>query len=195
MLAQADIADVVMAPAADMFESGVKVQVLKRGTLFGMRSAKLYEIYHAYHSLAAIPVDLRNKLENEVFHASFDAIWNETRVFWQGRDPSVAAQADADPKLQMALVFRWYLGKASKWAIEGENSRRTDYQVWCGPAMGAFNRWVACSFLADHTQRSVVQIALNFLEGAAVITRAAQLRNYGLPVEPQSFQYRPRRLG
>jgi NAD(P)H-dependent flavin oxidoreductase YrpB (nitropropane dioxygenase family) len=32
LLAQADLADVAMAPAADMFELGVKVQVLKRGT-------------------------------------------------------------------------------------------------------------------------------------------------------------------
>src|SRR5206468_10061702 len=38
MLAQADIADVTMAPAADMFELGVKVQVLRRGTFFAPRS-------------------------------------------------------------------------------------------------------------------------------------------------------------
>src|SRR5262249_27851496 len=36
MLAQAQQADVAMAPAADMFEMGVKVQVLKRGTMVGM---------------------------------------------------------------------------------------------------------------------------------------------------------------
>ncbi len=45
MLAQARQADIAMAPAADMFEMGVKVQVLKRGTLFAMRAAKLYELY------------------------------------------------------------------------------------------------------------------------------------------------------
>jgi len=36
MLAQAKQADVVMAPSGDMFEMGVKVQVLKRGTMFPM---------------------------------------------------------------------------------------------------------------------------------------------------------------
>ena len=40
LLAQAQMTDVIMAPAADMFEMGVKLQVLKRGTLFGMRSQK-----------------------------------------------------------------------------------------------------------------------------------------------------------
>ncbi|MBL8795898.1 MAG: PfaD family polyunsaturated fatty acid/polyketide biosynthesis protein, partial [Planctomycetia bacterium] len=53
MLAEAEQADVIMAPAADMFEMGVKVQVLKRGTMFAMRAAKLYEIYRSRESLDA----------------------------------------------------------------------------------------------------------------------------------------------
>jgi hypothetical protein len=60
--------------------------------------------------------------------------------------------------------------------------------------MGAFNRWAAGSFLAEPKNRSVVQIALNLLEGAAVITRAGQLRSFGIPVSPASFQFRPRQL-
>ena len=47
--------DVVMAPAADMFEMGVKVQVLKRGTLFPMRAQRLFELYPAYHGGEALP--------------------------------------------------------------------------------------------------------------------------------------------
>ena len=44
MLAEASQADVTMAPAADMFEMGVKVQVLKRGTMFAMRGAETLRI-------------------------------------------------------------------------------------------------------------------------------------------------------
>ena len=62
MLAQADVADVIMAPAADMFELGVQVQVLKRGTMFGVRAAKLYEAYRDHPSLDAIPADVRARL-------------------------------------------------------------------------------------------------------------------------------------
>ncbi len=51
LLAKAGQADVMMAPSADMFEMGVKVQVLKRGTLFPVRAQKLYELYKAYDSL------------------------------------------------------------------------------------------------------------------------------------------------
>jgi PfaD family protein len=194
MLAEADVADVIMAPAADMFELGVNVQVLKRGTMFGVRSAKLYEAWHSNASLEAIPAELKLKLERDILHATFDEIWAETKGFWHKRDPAEVNRAEADPKHRMALVFRWYLGKASKWAIDGEASRRADYQIWSGPAMGAFNRWAAGSFLAEPKNRSVVQIALNLLEGAAVITRASQLRSFGLPVATTSFQFRPRPL-
>ena len=195
MLAQADLADVIMAPAADMFELGVKVQVLKRGTMFGVRAAKLYDAYVAYPSLAAIPADVRARLENDVMHATFDEIWADTKTFWQKRDPAEVTRCEADPRRQMALVFRWYLGKASKWAIDGEPTRRADYQIWCGPAMGAFNAWTRGSFLAEPANRTVVQIGLNLLEGAAVITRAQQFRTYGVPVPPSAFDFRPRRLG
>jgi PfaD family protein len=195
MLAQADLADVIMAPAADMFELGVKVQVLKRGTMFGVRAAKLYDAYVKYPSLSAIPSEERSRLEGDVLHATFDEIWADTKTFWQKRDPSEVTRCEADPRRQMALVFRWYLGKASKWAIDGEPSRRADYQVWCGPAMGAFNAWTRGTFLAEPGNRSVVQIGLNLLEGAAVITRAQQLRSYGVAVPADAFDFRPRLLG
>ena len=94
----------------------------------------------------------------------------------------------------MALVFRWYLGQSSRWAIQGLPERRLDYQIWCGPAMGAFNAWVQGSFLEPIAQRTVVQIALNLLEGAAAITRAQQLRSYGVPVAAEAFDFRPRPL-
>jgi len=94
----------------------------------------------------------------------------------------------------MALVFRWYLGNGSRWAVEGTPDRVQDYQIWCGPAMGAFNRWVQGSFLEAPSARSAEQITKNMLEGAAVLTRAHQLRNYGVPVPPEAFAFRPRQL-
>lgn len=194
LLAKADIADVIMAPAADMFELGVNVQVLKRGTMFGQRAQKLYEIYRAYGSLSELPAEVRSKLEREIFRRSLDEIWAQTRAFWERRDREELARAERDPKHQMALTFRWYLGMASRWAIDGEPSRVMDYQVWCGPAMGAFNRWTAGTFLADQENRGVVQIARNLLEGSAAISRAQQLRAYGAPVPPEAFEFRARPL-
>ena len=142
MLAQAQQADIAMAPAADMFEMGVKVQVLKRGTLFAMRAAKLYELYRAHESLDRLPDAERANLEKTIFRAPLEEIWQQTKEFFAKRDPSRIERAERDPKQKMALVFRWYLGMSSQWANQGEPARTVDYQIWCGPAMAAFNDWV-----------------------------------------------------
>ena len=194
LLAQADLADVVMAPAADMFEYGIKVQVLRRGTMFASRASQLYEAYLAYSSLADIPDATRERLEKDVLRDTFADCWRQTRDFWLDRDPREVDRAERDPRHRMALVFRSYLGLSSRWAITGEPARRTDYQIWCGPAIGSFNRWVAGSPLARPERRTVVQIALNLLEGAAVVTRAYQLRTYGVTVPGEAFAPRPRLL-
>ena len=82
MLAEAQQADTIMAPAADMFEMGVKVQVLKRGTMFAMRAAKLFELYRTCGSLENLPLADRLTLEKTVFRASLDEVWSQTlRVF------------------------------------------------------------------------------------------------------------------
>jgi PfaD family protein len=194
MLAKAGVADVVMAPAADMFELGVKVQVLKRGTMFAPRAQRLYETYVSYPSLEALPAEVRARLEKETLSTSLEHVWAETQAFWGKRDPHELEKAARDPKHRMALCFRWYLGLSSRWAISGEPSRKLDYQVWCGPAMGAFNDWARGSFLEDPKRRTAVAIALNLLEGAAAVTRAQQLRTYGVPVPPSAFKYCPRPL-
>jgi len=194
LLCEADMADVIMAPAADMFEMGVKLQVLRRGTMFGVRSAKLYEHYLRHDSLEAMPDDVRTRLEREVLGETVDNAWAETRAFFEARAPQELEKAARDPKHRMALVFRWYLGLSSQWAIRGVAERRADYQIWCGPAMGSFNRWVQGSFLESPEKRGVVQIALNLLEGAAVVTRVHQLRTYGVATAGALFQYAPRPL-
>jgi len=186
MLAEAEQADTIMAPAADMFEMGVKVQVLKRGTMFPMRAAKLYELYRTCNSLEDIPAAERATLEKTVFRAPLEDIWRQTRNFFHERDPRQVDRAENDPKHKMALVFRWYLGQSSRWAKSGDSSRKIDYQIWCGPAMGAFNEWVQDSFLDKTENRRVVVIAMNILYGAAVLLRAQSLRCQGVGL-PANF--------
>jgi PfaD family protein len=194
LLADATIADVTMAPAGDMFELGVKVQVLKRGLFFPMRAAKLYDVYRTYESLEQIPAATLASLEKEVFRQPVARIWEETRQYFLKTDPNEVARAEREPKHRMALVFRWYLGLSSRWAIDGDAPRRVDYQIWCGPAMGAFNAWVAGSFLAPLENRTISDIGLNLLYGAAALTRAQQLRAVGLNVPQHLFSYAPRDL-
>jgi PfaD family protein len=191
MLAETRQADVSMAPAADMFEMGVTVQVLKRGTMFPMRAAKLYEIYRAHTGLDDIPTAEREKLEKTLFQAKLADIWQSTRSYFLGRDPRQVERAERDPKHLMALVFRWYLGQAAHWAKDGESARKVDYQVWCGPAMGAFNEWVAGSFLEPPARRTVAAVALNILYGAAQITHANILRYQGIQLPAEATHIQP----
>ncbi len=195
MLAEAGQADVAMAPAADMFEMGVKLQVLKRGTMFAMRAQKLFELYRQFPSWEAIPEAERVQVEKTYLRTSFADIWSQTREFFLKRDPTVLARADVDAKVRMALVFRWYLGLSSRWANSGDTSRQLDYQVWCGPAMGAFNEWAKGSHLEAPANRTVVAVALNLLYGAGLHLRREALRQQGVTLPASVLRSEPLELG
>ncbi len=158
MLAEADQADVAMAPSADMFELGVKVQVLKRGTMFPLRATKLYELYSRYGSYEEIPSDQREILQRDFFKCSFQQEWEQTQNFFAVRDPHQIALAERNPRHKMALVFRSYLGRSSNWANTGDPNRKIDYQIWCGPSMGAFNQWTRGTFLEKRENRKPSQL-------------------------------------
>lgn len=190
-LAAAEMTDVMMAPAADMFEMGVKLQVLKRGTLFPVRAQKLYELYRTYDSIEAIPPDERARIERQIFRRSLDAVWQDTMAFFAERDPEQLRQAEASPKRKMALIFRWYLGLSSRWANRGEPGRETDYQIWCGPAMGAFNTWVRGTYLEAPEARRVVEVARQLMVGAAYQQRAQQFPLQGVELADELRIYRP----
>ncbi len=191
MLAQAEQADVAMGPAGDMFEMGVKVQVLKRGTLFAMRGQKLYDLYREYNSIDEIPVAERTVLEKQLFRVPLEEIWQQTVDYFQRRDPRQVERGQKDPKHKMALVFRWYLGQSSRWAITGDPTRQADYQIWCGPAIGSFNEWVKDSCLEPVASRHVVPVAFNLLYGAAILNRTTALRAYGVALPEGSIPTKP----
>ncbi|MCB9228579.1 MAG: PfaD family polyunsaturated fatty acid/polyketide biosynthesis protein [Deltaproteobacteria bacterium] len=194
MLMSAELKDMQMAPAADMFGMGVQVQVLAKGTLFPVRARKLYRWYRQYAALSELPSSVRTELERDFFRQPLDEAWEATRCFWELRDRNELRRAEEDSHHQMALLFRSYLGLAGRWALSGDRTRQGDYQIWCGPAQAAFNDWIKGSFLEDPEQRTVVQVAKNLMEGAAVLTRMAQFRSFGVPVCGSDFSFRPRPL-
>lgn len=180
LLAQAGIADCDMAPAADMFEMGVELQVLRRGTLFPMRAKQLYEFYRTCDSIDQIPADARQRIEKQLFRKPLEQVWAETVEYFERRDPDQIARAADNPKRKMALIFRWYLGMSSRWAKIGEADRVPDFQIWCGPAMGAFNAWVQGTYLAAPENRTVVDLARHIMRGAGFHQRIAALRAAGV---------------
>lgn len=191
LLAQAEMADMTMAPAADMFEMGVKLQVLKRGTMFPMRAQKLYELYRTYDSIEHIPAAEKEKLEKQIFRKTIAEVWEGTAAYLSQKNPEKLGKAVNNPKLKMALIFRWYLGLSSRWSSSGEKGREVDYQIWCGPAMGGFNDWVRGSYLSEPHQRHVVDVADQIMKGTAFSYRIQSLKMQGLQMPRDYCQYQP----
>jgi hypothetical protein len=66
-----------------------------------------------------------------------------------------------------------------------------DYQIWCGPAMGAFNDWVRGTYLETAQNRSVADISIHLLQGAAYLNRIRILESQGITFSNEIKDYRP----
>ena len=70
-----------------------------------------------------------------------------------------------------------------------------DYQIWCGPAMGAFNDWARGSYLEAPDNRHVAEVAWQVLNGAAFLYRVQSLQLQGVQLPVQYTRYRPEPRG
>lgn len=169
ILAGLDVQDTTYAPAGDMFELGARVQVVRKGTLFPARANRLYQVYRQYDSLDEIDARTRRTIQETYFRRSFDDVWDETRHYLANRHPDQLRRADRQAKHRMALVFRWYFVHSSRMALRGVLDERVNFQIHSGPAIGAFNRFVDGTDLADWHHRHVDVIAERLMEGAAAL--------------------------
>jgi len=80
MLCDADMADMAMAPSADMFEMGARVQVLKRGTAYPQRAQKLYQLYREHAAWEDVPDAERSRVEKQILQRAFADIWADTEM-------------------------------------------------------------------------------------------------------------------
>lgn len=171
ILEQLNVQDTDYAPAGDMFEMGARVQVASKGLFFPARANKLYELYKQYNSLEEIDPKMRQQIQERYFKRSFDDVWNETRSYYQRAYPARLAEIEKNPKQKMALIFRWYFVHSARLAMRGSDEQKVDYQIHCGPAMGAFNQWVKGSDLQSWRNRHVADIGLKLMNGTAEMLR------------------------
>lgn len=169
MLQEAEVQDMDIVPAGDMFEMGAKVQVFKRGLLFPARAKKLHDLYRQFDSIEQIDAKTREQIETRYFKRSFDEVYAETKAYYLARAPAVIERAERDPKHKMALIFRWYFVHTSRLALAGRPDEKVDYQIHSGPALGAFNRFVKGTRREDWRHRHVDDIAELLMQGAAQI--------------------------
>ena len=168
LLGAATSQDCDMAPAGDMFEIGARIQVLRRGVLFAARANRLYELYRQLASVDQLELSTRNTIEQSYFHGrTFEQVWDETKTHYAHAAPAEIARAEDNPKQKMAMIFRWYYVNSNRLALSGAVAGRVDYQIYCGPAMGAFNAWTCGGPLKDWRARHVDSVAEALMHGAA----------------------------
>ncbi|WP_441286892.1 PfaD family polyunsaturated fatty acid/polyketide biosynthesis protein [Sorangium sp. KYC3313] len=172
LLQQLNVQDTTYAPAGDMFELGSKIQVVRRGLFFPARANKLHELYMRHGSLEEIDAKTRQQIQEKYFRRSFDAVWSETRSYYARTYPHRLAEIERSPKQKMAAVFRWYFAHTTRLALEGVEDQRLDYQIHCGPALGAFNQWTKGTAIEPWQNRYVADIARRIMEGTADLLNA-----------------------
>jgi trans-AT polyketide synthase, acyltransferase and oxidoreductase domains len=176
LLASVDVHDTAYAPAGDLFELGARVQVVRKATLFAARANKLHQLYRQHESVDELSDETRETIERTYFRCSFDEVWRRTVAHYRrtGRAEAIE-KAERNPKHKMALLFRWYFVRSTRDAMEGNLAEKVNFQIHCGPALGAFNRVVRGTALEPASARHVDAIAELLMTGAAeVLARVAQ---------------------
>ena len=173
-----------MAPAADMFEMGVKVQVLKRGT--HVRHARR----QALRTLPGVRARWTSIPAAERADAGEDHLPRPAgrRSGSRPRPSSASATRRRSSAPSATRSTRWRWSSAGTWASRRTGPTRASRRGRSTTRSGAARRWPrstsGCegSFLERPENRRVVTVALNILYGAAVLTRARSLAVQGVAV-------------
>ncbi len=67
----------------------------------------------------------------------------------------------------MALIFKYYFIHTTRLALKSSPEQKVDYQIHCGPALGAFNQWVKGTELAAWRRRHVAEIGERMMRATA----------------------------
>lgn len=164
MLQNADIQDTEYIPSGDNFEFASKAQVLRKGVLFHVRAAKLYEVYKMYNSLDAIDAETKKQIETRYFLKSFDDIYAEIK---SGLTDAELDRIERNPKYKMSLIFKWYYENGTNMALKGNKDEMVDFMINCSSAMGAFNHYVKGTNLENWRNRHVDAIGKKLMNDAA----------------------------
>jgi len=156
-LQQIDLHATGYAPDGPLFELGGRAQVLRHGTLYHARAARLYELWRTHEEWEQIARPVRDKIEQEFFRCTFAEM--EAAA-------DRAGQRSADPRRRMGRVFRQYCDEAARFAIEGVPGRELDYHLDCGPALAAANAWLRGTSQEKWPDRHVDEIAQAVMAGA-----------------------------
>ena len=169
LLQRMNVQDTAYAPSGELFEYGAQVQVLKRGVLFPARAAKLYDLYRRFDSLDSLDAATTAQLEDRYFGRPLTEVSAQIRAHLSVADRD---RFDANERWRMALVFSSYCRQAYTLAQQGHEDAQVDFQVYCSPALGAFNQWAAGSDLEDWRRRRVGDVNERLMDASAALMAA-----------------------
>jgi trans-AT polyketide synthase, acyltransferase and oxidoreductase domains len=184
LLQEVNVQDTGYAPAGDMFEIGARVQVVRRGVFFPARANKLYELYLRHNSIDEIDQKTQQQIQDRYFRRSFADVWNETKAHYLKKGIAGWTEIEDNPKRKMASIFKWYFVHSTRLAMQGNEEQKVDFQIHCGPAMGAFNQWVKGTELQSWRNRHVDEIGLKIMSATARLlsTRLEAMANRKEPM-------------
>ncbi|MCG8615479.1 MAG: PfaD family polyunsaturated fatty acid/polyketide biosynthesis protein, partial [Desulfobacterales bacterium] len=171
MLQRINVQDTAYAPASVGFEIGAMVQVMSRGVFFPARAGRLSSLYQHHDSLADIPKSVLGRICDKYFDLSPESVYDADTPGFSG-----AVQPDGtkslNKKQRMARIFKWYLDKSFSLALAGGDTDVVNYQVYCGPCLGAFNQWVTGTEYEGWQARHVDDMNRRIMNAAAdLLTR------------------------
>ncbi|MEZ3181301.1 PfaD family polyunsaturated fatty acid/polyketide biosynthesis protein [Streptomyces pimonensis] len=167
MLQQAEVHDMAVVPAGDMLETGARAQVLRRGLFYPARANRLYELYRRHDSIDDLDDRTADQLQRRYFRRTFDQVWEETRAYYAQANPASLHRAEQDPKHKMLLIFKAYFVQSIRLAMSGSEEHQVDYQINCGPALGALNSRLRGTPQEHWRERHVDELAELLMRGAA----------------------------
>jgi trans-AT polyketide synthase/acyltransferase/oxidoreductase domain-containing protein len=124
-------------------------------------------LYQRHNSLDEIDHKTVQQIQEQYFRRSFDEVWKETKAYYMQIAPQKFEEIERNPKRKMALIFRRYFFHTSRLALEGVEDQKVDYQIHCGPALGAFNQWVKGTEIEPWQNRYVADVARRLMQGTA----------------------------
>ena len=194
LLAKAKAEDFVAAPSFEYLEADYRVRVTKFGTMFATKANRMEELYRSTDSLEELSREGLTFLEDKVFQCSLVEAYENAEPFLRKWWPNLVEEARGSSKARASLLLKWYLYESNQWAIDGIKGRQMDFQVRGDGSIGSFNLWRENTDFGDISKITVVQLALNLLKGAAVISRMQVLKEHGVPIPKEAIYWKPQQI-
>ena len=166
ILEKVSIDDLDYVKDGSMLDVGSQVQIVKRGGFFFARANNLARLYMSVSSLNDIPKNTIEKIEKDYFRKPFDLVYKEIA---ESVSNDIIEKAEKNPKYKMGLIFNYYYEKALIYAKQGKPEDRLDYQIYCGPALGAYNALIKDTMNYKWNKRRVDDIAFDLLRRAVMV--------------------------